>query len=83
MKRGKGNSTFSCWKQVGAHNCKLNRFWRIGFRWLMDTQFSKKDPKNLKEADETDLITMKCPLIHNYHFFSLKWANYAFLSLQF
>ena len=51
MKRGKWNSTFSCWKEIGAHNFKLNSSLRMGFGLLMDihkmTLFKKKKEKKI------------------------------------
>ena len=87
MKRGKWNSTFLCWKEVGARNCRLNSSLRMGFGWLMDTHkmtlFSKINSKNLKEADGTGLSIMKCPLLHIHHLFPLEWTKHAFFSLLF
>ena len=39
-------------EKVGAHNCTMNSSLRTLFL------------KNLKEADRTDFIIMKCPLLH-------------------
>ena len=70
MKRGKTNSTFSCWKEVGTHYCPLNSSLMMYLGWLMNTQkmilFSKKNPKNLKEADGTDLNIMSTGTKHAF-----------------
>ena len=72
MKRGKWNSTFSCWKKVGAHNCRLSSLLRMSFGWFMGTHkmtlFSKKIPKTLKKTYGTGTNIMKCPLLHIDHY---------------
>ena len=76
----------SCWKEVGAHICKLNSSLRMSFGWLMDTHkmtlFARQNP-NLKEEDGTSINIMKCPLLHIHHFFLLEWTKYSFFNLLF
>ena len=65
MKIGKWKSIFPSWKEVEAHNCRINRSLRMGSGWLMDTHDSiKKTLKNLNKADETSINIMKCSVIH-------------------
>ena len=82
MKRAKWNNTFSYWKEVGAHNCRLNSSLRMGFGWLRDTHnmtlFLKRNPVNVNEADGTGLNIMKCPLLYINHFFLQSVQNMAF-----
>ena len=63
-----------------VHYCPLNNSLVMCFRWLMDTNkitpFSKENPKNLKEADETSLNIMKRPLLHIHRFFLLEWTYF-------
>ena len=87
MKISKWDSTFTYWKEVGAHNCRLKSSLRMGFGWLVDTNkktlFSKIITKKLKEANGTGINIKKRPLFHIYHFFPLEWLKHAFFNLLF
>ena len=80
----KWNSTVTCWKKIQDHKYILNSFLRMGFGWWLyfqKTNKQKNPPQNLKEADETNLNIMKCPLFHIHHFFSLEWTKHTFFNL--
>ena len=83
-KRGKWDNTFSCRKEVGLLNCKLNSSLRMGFGWLMDTHkltlSSNKITKDLKEANGTGLNIIRCPRLNTHHFFDLEWTKHAFFN---
>ena len=78
MKRDNQNSTFSCWKEVQADNCRMNSSLIMSFGSLIDTHFQATLSK--KEADGMGLNIMKCPLLHIHHLFPSEWRKHGFLT---
>ena len=69
-------STFSCWKELGAHlNCRLNRSLRMVFGWLMNNHkmtIFKKIWRTWKKQMEKASIS----LLHIHLFCPLKSTKY-------